>query len=130
MAEGVMMSSAPEERSVRAAGAPAQEAGPAPLASNYFFSALAGVTWYLQFFFYSMGLSKMGQFHFVSWALHMSSIIIFGTLWGIAFHEWRGTSKRTHVLIGIGLLLLVSSTIIMGYGLHLKDLKDAASAAH
>ena len=34
----------------------------APLFSNYLFSALAGVTWYLQFFFYSMGQTKMGKY--------------------------------------------------------------------
>ena len=32
-----------------------------PLAKNYFFAALAGTTWFLQFFFYGMGESKLGQ---------------------------------------------------------------------
>src|SRR6185503_7902804 len=31
-----------------------------PLLKNYLFSALAGVTWFLQFFFYGMGESRMG----------------------------------------------------------------------
>jgi L-rhamnose-H+ transport protein len=119
MAEGVMMSSAPEEDSLRAAGPAPAEVGAPPLIPNYFFSALAGVTWYMQFFFYSMGVTKMGKYDFSSWTLHMASIIIFGTLWGIAFHEWRGTSKRTHVLILIGLIVLVGSTIIVGYGNYL-----------
>ena len=91
----------------------------APLLGNYFFSALAGVTWYLQFFFYSMGQTKMGRYDFSSWTLHMASIIIFGTLWGIVLHEWRGTSKRTHVLIGLGLAVLIGSTVIVGYGNYL-----------
>ena len=38
---------------------------------------MAGVTWYLQFFFYSMGQTKMGKYDFSSWTLHMASIIIF-----------------------------------------------------
>jgi L-rhamnose-H+ transport protein len=117
MAEGIMLSSAPEENSVRGASAP--ETGPAPLFPNYIFSALAGVTWYMQFFFYSMGVTKMGKYDFSSWTLHMASIIIFGTLWGIAFHEWKGTSTRTHILIGIGLFVLIGSTIIVGYGNYL-----------
>jgi L-rhamnose-H+ transport protein len=119
MAEGVMLSAAAEENSVRDTGVHAAGTGPAPLIPNYFFSALAGTTWYLQFFFYSMGQTKMGKYDFSSWTLHMASIIIFGTLWGIALHEWKGTSKRTHVLVGIGLFVLVSSTIIVGYGNYL-----------
>lgn len=94
--------------------------GDAPLLSNYIFSAIAGVTWYLQFFFYSMGQTKMGKYDFSSWTLHMASIIIFSTLWGIALKEWKGTSKRTHVLIAIGLFVLIGSTIVVGYGNYLK----------
>ena len=84
--------------------------------ANYLFCAVAGVVWYFQFFFYSMGTTKMGRFDFSSWTLHMASIIIFSTLWGIALKEWRGTSKRTHVLIGVGLAVLITSTIVVGYG--------------
>ena len=63
--------------------------------TNYLFCALAGVTWYLQFFFYSMGETQMGKYEFSSWTLHMASIIIFSTLWGIALKEWRGSSRAT-----------------------------------
>ncbi len=91
-----------------------------PLLANYIFSAVAGTTWYLQFFFYTMGETKMGRFTFSSWTLHMASIIIFSTLWGIALHEWKGTSKRTHVLIAVGLAILISSTIIVGFGNYLN----------
>lgn len=97
-----------------------KNAGPAPLLNNYFFSAFAGVTWYFQFFFYSMGQTKMGAYEFSSWTMHMASIIIFSTLWGVALHEWKGTSKKTHILIGIGLTVLIASTILVGYGNFLK----------
>ena len=53
-----------------------------PLASNYFWSALAGVTWYMQFFCYTMGETQMGAYKFSSWTLHMASIIIFSSLVG------------------------------------------------
>ena len=86
-----------------------------PLA-NYLFCALAGLVWYLQFFFYGMGSTQMGQYDFSSWTLHMASIIIFSTIWGIALKEWKGTSKATHVWIGLGLLVLILSTIVIGYG--------------
>ncbi len=93
---------------------------PRTLAANYVFAALAGVIWYFQFFFYSMGQTKMGKYDFSSWTLHMASIIIFATLWGLALKEWRGTSRRTKLLVAVGLFLLVSSTVVVGYGNYLK----------
>ena len=95
-------------------------AGSAPLLNNYIFSAIAGITWYLQFFFYGMGQTRMGPYEFSSWTMHMASIIIFSTLWGVALREWKGTSKKTHVLIAIGLAMLIGSTILVGYGNFLK----------
>lgn len=89
------------------------------LAANYGFCALAGTTWYLQFFFYGMGTTKMGRYDFSSWTLHMASIIIFSTLWGVALWEWRGTSRRTQALITLGLLVLIASTVVVGYGNYL-----------
>ncbi|MCL4192136.1 MAG: L-rhamnose/proton symporter RhaT [Thermoguttaceae bacterium] len=104
----------------RPVGSPVTTSERVPLLSNYLFSAIAGVTWYLQFFFYSMGQTRMGKYEFSSWTLHMASIIIFSTLWGIVLREWKGTSKRTHVLIALGLAILIGSTVIVGYGNFLK----------
>jgi L-rhamnose-H+ transport protein len=87
---------------------------------NYALASSAGLLWYLQFFFYSMGQTKMGKYDFSSWTLHMASIIIFATLWGIGLREWQDTSRRTRFLVGCGLFLLVSSTIIVGYGNYLS----------
>ena len=90
------------------------------LVKNYILAALAGVIWYFQFFFYSMGQTKMGKYDFSSWTLHMASIIIFATLWGVALKEWKGTSRRTRALVALGLFLLVGSTVVVGYGNYLK----------
>jgi L-rhamnose-H+ transport protein len=90
------------------------------LIKNYVLAALAGVIWYFQFFFYSMGQTKMGKYDFSSWTLHMASIIIFATLWGMALKEWKGTSRRTKGLVTLGLFLLVGSTVVVGYGNYLK----------
>lgn len=87
-----------------------------PLLRNWIFSALAGTIWYFQFFFYSMGESQMGKYGFSSWTMHMASIILFSTLWGIALKEWKGTGSRTRWLLAAGLALLVLSTLIVGYG--------------
>jgi L-rhamnose-H+ transport protein len=96
---------------------PAGQPATATQLGNYVLSAVAGFTWYLQFFFYSMGETQMGKkYGFSSWTLHMASIIIFSTLWGIALHEWRGVGSRTKTLVFLTLLVLVSSTAIVGYG--------------
>ena len=84
------------------------------------FSALAGVTWYLQFFFYTMGETQMGQYGFASWTLHMASIIIFSTMWGFIFKEWKGASPKARTLIITGIATLVLSTIIIGVGTWIK----------
>lgn len=89
---------------------------PVPLAKNYLLCALAGVTWYVQFMFYGMGTTKMGRYDFSSWSLHMASIIVFSTLWGIALHEWRGTGRRTRLLVALGLGILIVSMLVIGYG--------------
>lgn len=95
-----------------------------PLLGNYFLSALAGVTWYFQFFFYTMGETQMGNFGFASWTLHMASIIIFSTMWGWIFHEWKGSSKKVLTLIALGMAVLILSTVVIGYGTYLKAGND------
>jgi L-rhamnose-H+ transport protein len=87
---------------------------------NYTFAAAAGLLWYLQFFFYSMGQTRMGKYDFSSWTLHMAGTILFATLWGVVLHEWRGTSRRTRAMGAVGFLLLVLSTLVVGYGNYLK----------
>ncbi len=94
-----------------------------PLGMNYLFCALAGTLWYGQFFFYTIGESQMGQYKFSSWAIHMASIILFSTLLGIAFSEWRGSSRKAMTLLTFGLVVLVSSTIIIGWGNYLAVAK-------
>ena len=90
-----------------------------PRLVNLLFCALAGVTWYFQFFFYTMGETQMGRFGFSSWTLHMARIIIFSTLWGVALKEWSGTSRRTHGCIAAGIAVLVLATLVIGYGNYL-----------
>jgi L-rhamnose-H+ transport protein len=115
---------APGEEVVERSPSRAPDASPGrvPLLANYLFSALAGTTWYLQFFFYTMGETQMGPFGFASWTLHMASIIIFSTMWGWIFHEWKGSGKKAHLLIALGVVTLVLSTVIIGGGTWLKTL--------
>jgi L-rhamnose-H+ transport protein len=99
--------------------AAAQSVLRAPMLRNYLLCALAGTTWYFQFFFYTMGESQMGRYAFSSWTLHMASIIIFSSLWGIGFKEWKGAGVRAASLLTLALFLLVASTVIVGYGNYL-----------
>ena len=91
-----------------------------PLAKNYLFSAVAGTTWFLQFFFYGMGESKLGN-GASSWILHMAFIILVSNMWGIFLREWKGVKTRTRVTITIGILTILASVILVGYGNSLTD---------
>jgi L-rhamnose-H+ transport protein len=113
----------PEQPAIAAPSADSRERlAPAVLVSNYALASLAGILWYFQFFFYSMGQTKMGKYDFSSWTLHMASIIIFATLWGLVLHEWRDTSRRTRLLMAFGLFLLIGSTVVVGWGNYLESL--------
>ena len=87
---------------------------------------MAGTLWYLQCFCYGMGTTKRGRYEFSSWTLHMASIIIFGTLLGVFLSEWKGVSGRTHWLMRLGLVVLISSTVVIGYGNYLA--KEATTS--
>ena len=100
-------------------GAKADDGKPVPMLANYLFCALAGITWYFQFFFYTMGETQMGRYGFSSWTLHMASIIIFSTLWGIGLKEWKGAGVPAMRLLSLALFLLVGSTVVIGYGNYL-----------
>ncbi len=111
-----------KQSSVAVAEAPAHgnvDQARVPMLANYLFCALAGTTWYFQFFFYSMGETQMGKYKFSSWTLHMASIIIFSSLWGIGLKEWKGAGVQAGRLLALALALLVGSTVIVGYGNYL-----------
>ena len=86
-----------------------------PLVKNYVFSAIAGTTWFLQFFFYGMGESKLGN-GASSWILHMATIILTANLWGLYFKEWKAVSPRTFRTIVLGILTMLVSVVIVGIG--------------
>jgi L-rhamnose-H+ transport protein len=122
---------APSEEMAQQAssGSSANYGGDIPLLTNYLFSALAGTTWYMQFFFYTMGENKMGDSSkFASWTLHMASIIIFSTLWGWYFREWTGASRQIHRWITAGIATLVLSTLIIGWGAWLETPTSSSQA--
>jgi L-rhamnose-H+ transport protein len=88
---------------------------------NYVFCAVAGVTWYLQFMFYGMGTTRMGDYNFASWSIHMAFIIAFSNMWGLIFREWKACSKRTLTIIITGIAVVVLSIALIGTGSYLKS---------
>lgn len=90
-----------------------------PLKANYLLSALAGTTWFLQFFFYGMGESKMGN-GASSWILHMAFIILIANVWGLVLKEWKGVSRRTLNTIIIGIATILLAIVFVGYGTGMK----------
>ncbi|PRY54382.1 L-rhamnose-H+ transport protein [Arcticibacter pallidicorallinus] len=90
-----------------------------PILKNIAFSALAGITWFLQFFFYGMGESRLGNGP-SSWILHMAFIILIANVWGIILNEWKGVSRKTYTTIIMGIVTIVVSVLVVGYGNSLK----------
>lgn len=90
-----------------------------PLTKNYLLSATAGTMWFMQFFFYGMGESKLGN-GASSWILHMAFVILIANMWGILLKEWNGVSRKTTITFMTGIITIILSVIIVGYGNSLK----------
>lgn len=86
-----------------------------PITQNILFCALAGTTWFLQFFFYGMGESKLGN-GASSWILHMSTIILTANMWGIYRKEWSGVASETKWTIATGIAVILLSVVLVGIG--------------
>jgi L-rhamnose-H+ transport protein len=86
-----------------------------PIASNVLFSAIGGTLWFLQFFFYGMGESKLGN-GASSWILHMATIILTGNFWGLYLKEWQGVNRKTFRTFILGIAAILLSIILVGIG--------------
>jgi L-rhamnose-H+ transport protein len=82
--------------------------------NNIAFTFLAGLLWFLQFFFYGMGKSQvpvaMGAF---SWSILMALNISVSNIWGLLLNEWKGVGKKTVVILIIGIIILILSTFVI-----------------
>ena len=86
-----------------------------PIFNNILFAGLAGTIWYLQFFFYGMGESLLGN-GASSWILHMSTIILTANMWGIIRKEWKGVAAKTKWTITMGITVIILAVVIVGIG--------------
>lgn len=83
---------------------------------NLLLSILSGSLWYFQFFFYGLGHVRMGDFKFTSWAIHMAMLIFFSYLVGALLKEWKNVSRKTYIILLVGLLIMVFSFVTITYG--------------
>jgi len=89
---------------------------PSFLFNNILFCIIGGTLWYLQFFFFGMGQSKLpiGMIAF-GWSILMAMNIIFSNVWGIILKEWKGADKKTISVLVLGLVVLVLSTFVIKF---------------
>ncbi|TAL42765.1 MAG: rhamnose/proton symporter RhaT, partial [Chitinophagaceae bacterium] len=66
-----------------------------------------------------MGESKLGNGP-SSWILHMSFIILVANMWGLVLKEWKGVNKKTITTIVLGILTIILSVLVVGYGNSIK----------
>jgi L-rhamnose-H+ transport protein len=66
-----------------------------------------------------MGESRLGN-GASSWILHMAFIILVANMWGFALKEWKGVSTKTQTTILMGILAILLSVWLVGYGNSLK----------
>ena len=86
------------------------------LTNNILFCALAGVLWYSQFFGLEMGKSFLTDSPILlafSWSILMALNVTFSNVWGIILKEWKGASKLTVGVLLLGLVVLVSSIVVV-----------------
>lgn len=86
------------------------------LVRNYLLSALTGLLWYLQFFFYGLGHVRMGRFEFSSWAIHMIILILLSCGFGVAIGEWKTARRATKLLVTCSIALLLGAVGLISYG--------------
>ncbi len=86
------------------------------LGRNYVLSALTGLLWYSQFFFYGLGHTRMGDYKFTSWAIHMIMLVLFSTLAGLLLKEWVGSSKKTVGALVLAIAILFAAVISLTLG--------------
>jgi L-rhamnose-H+ transport protein len=96
-----------------------QDVSTASMVSNYLLSILTGCLWYAQFLFYGVAHVQMGELKFSSWAIHMIMLILFSSSAGLVMREWHGCRRKTLMMIGSAILVLVAAVLVLSYGNYL-----------
>ncbi|MEO6136564.1 MAG: L-rhamnose/proton symporter RhaT [Ginsengibacter sp.] len=89
------------------------------LSLNYILAIITGLLWYLQFFFYGLGHTRMGTYEFSSWGIHMIMLVLFSSVVGLILKEWGGVKIKTKWTLAMALTILILSVLILIYGSYL-----------
>jgi L-rhamnose-H+ transport protein len=82
--------------------------------NNISFCFLAGLLWFLQFHFFGMGSSKLpAEMAVFAWSILMALNIAISNLWGLALNEWKGSNRKTMVVLIVGITVLILSTFVV-----------------
>jgi L-rhamnose-H+ transport protein len=46
----------------------------------------------------------------------MAFIILVSNMWGIFLNEWKGVSAKTRTTITLGIITILASVVLVGYG--------------
>ena len=88
------------------------------LISNVLLSALGGLMWYLQFFFYAWGHARIpAQYDYISWMLHMSFYVLCGGIVGLLLREWKAAGRRPVSVLSLGCVVIIVAANIVGLGM-------------
>lgn len=88
------------------------------LIANVLLSALGGLMWYLQFFFYAWGQASIPpQYDYVSWMLHMSFYVLCGGLVGLIMKEWNNVGRRPVSVLSAGCIVIIIAANVVGLGM-------------
>ena len=83
--------------------------------NNILFCCLAGLLWYSQFFGLSLGKGFLTNYPTLitfSWCILMALNVVFSNVWGIILKEWKGVSRKTVLVLIIGIVVLIISTFL------------------
>ena len=83
--------------------------------NNLFFTFLAGFLWFMQFQFFGMGKSMLGDMSIFAWSILMALNISFSNIWGIVLKEWKGTVSKTKIVLLLGIVILILSIFVVSF---------------
>ncbi|MEX2028777.1 MAG: L-rhamnose/proton symporter RhaT, partial [Candidatus Curtissbacteria bacterium] len=89
---------------------------PSSLSLNYMMAFATGLLWYSQFFFYGLGHTRMGEYKFSSWAIHMIMLVLFSGIVGLVLKEWTDVKRGTKWTLALALTALIFAVLSLTYG--------------
>ena len=89
------------------------------LSLNYILAIITGLLWYSQFFFYGLGHTRMGNYKFSSWGIHMIMLVLFSSVVGLVLKEWVGVKIKTKWTLAMAVTILILAVLILTYGSYL-----------